>query len=198
MNIVACHKLIRQREYRTWYRAFDPAHWKTPLSYGHTLGEMYRYSPGTFEVLHLSESHDLTLWEMGAVYGSHWQRIIIPDSRIDVQIINIEVDLQQVADLTSVAEQNKLRTNVQELTGDWKGFQRRMPLSSVSEPTGLAPTQELGAMMFSLGLEGFRAVSAKVSDQMNLVVFPRNMLKGSRLSYRLKKSKRIHEIVGTM
>jgi len=135
---------------------------------------------------------------MGAVYGSHWQRIIIPDSRIDVQIINIEVDLQQVADLTSVAEQNKLRTNVQELTGDWKGFQRRMPLSSVSEPTGLAPTQELGAMMFSLGLEGFRAVSAKVSDQMNLVVFPRNMLKGSRLSYRLKKSKRIHEIVGTM
>lgn len=132
---------------------------------------------------------------MGAVYGSIRDGIVLPNPKVSVQIINVEVDLQEVGDLTLVSEQAKLQTTVQELTGDWKGYQKRRAASSVFEPRdSVAPTQQLGEAMFAAGFEGFRAVSAKVSDQMNLVVFPHNLLKGSRLSYVELGTGRVHEI----
>jgi hypothetical protein len=204
VNAAACRrKLVRRRERRTWYRAFDPRHALTPLSSVHTIGVMFRFSPGNeavqpFEILHFSESHDLTLWEMGAVYGSIRDGIVLPNPTVCVQIINVEVDLQQIGDLTVVAEQAKLRTSVQELTGDWKGYQRRRANSSVFEPRDdVAPTQVLGEAMFAAGFEGFRAVSAKVPDQMNLVVFPQNLIRGSRVSFVDTGTGQIHEIVGS-
>ncbi len=189
MNLFACRQLVRFREHRTWYRAFEPRHWQTPLSYKNTLGKSYRFSPGALgkpqiELIHFSESHDLTLWEVGALVGSVWKRVVIPNPQSALQIINVVVDLQQVADLSKVSEQMKLETTVQELTGDWEAYDYRHAKSSVPEPVGMAPTQKLGLALFQLdNLEGFRYVSAKAPDRMNLIVFPRKMLIGSRLSY---------------
>lgn len=59
----------------------------------------------------------------------------------------------------------------------------RGPATSVKQPVGTAPTRDLGEALSSLGIEGFRTVSAKVPQQMNLVVLPQNLLKGSQLVY---------------
>ena len=54
----------------------------------------------------------------------------------------------------------------------------------VSEPIGLAPTQELGAALYDIPeLEGFRTVSSKVPYAMNLVVFPQKLQPGSRVEF---------------
>ena len=89
-----------------------------------------------------------------------------------------------MADLTAVASQNLLATTAQELTGDWEGYQLRSPRTSVSEPVGLAPTQELGAAIYDVpDLEGFRTPSARVPYAMNLVVFPEKLQPGSRVVF---------------
>src|SRR5207249_9486304 len=99
-------------------------------------------------------------------------------------IINVKVLLRRVADLTMLAGQNLLATTAQELTGDWRGYQLRSRRTSVSEPIGLAPTQELGAARYDIPeLEGFRTVSSKVPYTMNLVVFPQKLQPGSRVEF---------------
>jgi hypothetical protein len=109
----------------------------------------------------------------------------------------VQVSLQSVADLTLISEQKRLGTTAQELTGDWEGYRTRTPNSSVPQPTGTAPTQDLGEAMFSTpGVEGFRTVSAKVPDQMNLIVFPAKLLKGSRIVYLDKATGTVHERKG--
>jgi hypothetical protein len=92
--------------------------------------------------------------------------------------------LRSVADLTLIAEQHHLATTVQELTGDWHGYALRDPLQSVPQPTGFAPTQLLGAAVHAVpGIEGFRAVSAKVATRKNLVVFPDKLQPGSQILF---------------
>jgi hypothetical protein len=89
-----------------------------------------------------------------------------------------------VADLTLVAEQLKLLTSAQELTGDWYGNLQRSSQASVSQPTGLAPTQLLGqALHRQPGIEGFRAISAKQPTHMNLAVFPDKLSPGSSIVF---------------
>jgi hypothetical protein len=89
-----------------------------------------------------------------------------------------------VADLTDVAIHQQLATTAQELTGDWRGYLIRSAVMSVSQPTGLAPTQSLGfALHVVPGLEGFRAISAKVPTRVNLVVFPDKLLPGSSVRF---------------
>ena len=86
--------------------------------------------------------------------------------------------------LTVLAEQLQLATTAQELTGDWYGNLQRTAQSSVSQPTGLAPTQLLGQALHRLpGLEGCRAISAKQPTHMNLVVFPDKLHPGSSIVF---------------
>jgi hypothetical protein len=55
---------------------------------------------------------------------------------------------------------------------------------SVSQPTGLAPTQRLGrAIHRARRIEGFRAISAPVPTHTNLVVFPDRLRRGSRIVF---------------
>ena len=97
----------------------------------------------------------------------------------------------------NVGEQNRLKTNVQELTGDWEYYHTRTPSCPVPSPTGTAPTQDLGEALFGTpGIEGFRAVSAKVPNQKNLIVFPQKLTNGSFLRYRDSKGKVVDEIKG--
>ncbi len=201
VRLAACAKLALGPESRTWFRAFDPRHMGTPLSTAHTVAFPSRFSPcpaslTPFEILYLSENHFVCLREVEALLGS--SRIsFVPNPAHSWLIINVQVSLQRVADLTLMAEQRRLGTTAQELTGDWEGYQTRTSHSSVPQPTGTAPTQDLGEALFSTpGVEGFRTVSAKVPDQMNLVVFPHKLLKGSRVVYQDRTSGTVHEIMG--
>jgi hypothetical protein len=148
VKLAACGKLALRPETGTWYRAFDPKHCGTPLGTSHTLGVPSRFSPGPlsltqFEILYLSQNHIVCLREVEALLGSP-ERAPVPNPAQAWQIINIRVQLQRVADLTSLTEQRRLGTTVQELTGDWEGYQTRTPSSPVPGPTGTAPTQESG------------------------------------------------------
>jgi hypothetical protein len=98
--------------------------------------------------------------------------------------LNVRVILTAVVDLTDVnAAHVPLNTNALELTGDWRGYQTRSHLTSVSEPMGTAPPQDLGKAIFDTGAEGFRALSAKVSCNRTLFVFPDNLHRGSSVTY---------------
>ena len=201
MRLAACARLSLGPENRVWFRAFDPRHMSTPLATAYTAQVPSRFSPGPacaspFEILYLSENHLVCLREVEALLGSS-TITPIPNPTSSWLIINVQVSLQQVADLTLVAEQRRLGTTAQELTGDWEGYQSRTPHSSVPQPIGTAPTQDLGEALFSIPrLEAFRTVSARVPGQMNLAVFPQKLLKGSRIAYRDSASGRVHEIKG--
>ena len=101
-------------------------------------------------------------------------------------------------DLTSAYSQQLLGTTVQELTGDWQGYQTRGAGTSVKQSVGTAPTQDLGEALSSPSIEGFRTVSAKVPQQMNLIVFPQNLLKGSQLVYQNPATGKTHRIKGKL
>lgn len=75
---------------------------------------------------------------------------MIANPRRPWSVINVQVHLQDVADLTPVSQQTLLATTAQELTGDWQGYLQRNALTSVSEPIGAAPTQVLGAALFAV------------------------------------------------
>ena len=187
MKLAAIPKLARIQVTGTWYRALEPQFATSPLSAKHTGGVFSRFSPGKyslveFEILHLSETQFVCLLEVEALLGSKFTHV--PNPGRSWLLTNVQIQLQSVVDLTSYAVQRRLGTTVQELTGDWEGYRDRASFSSVTEPTGIAPTQKLGQAIYEVpGLEGIRYVSAKVPDQMNLVIFPAKLLKGSHLTY---------------
>src|SRR5215218_8526409 len=98
-------------------------------------------------------------------------------------IMNVAVNLQRVADLTDPRSQATVQTSAQELTGDWRGYGLRGPGTSVKGPAGIAPTQELGAALYGAPVEGFKSLSAKLTDQMILVVFPQKLGPGSTVTF---------------
>jgi RES domain-containing protein len=198
VKLAACARLSRHPETRKWYRALDPKHSRSPLSSSHTTAAPSRFSPGPlavkpFEILYFSETHMVALLEVEALLGSPHQGTLIANPAQSWLTLSVDVQLQQVADLTSVAEQKILGTTVQELTGDWEGYQLRSAKTSVKIPVGTAPTQDLGEALFGIvDLEGFRVVSAKLPYQENLVVFPQKLLIGSRIAYRDSHTGKTH------
>jgi hypothetical protein len=177
-------------ETRVWYRALQPQHWPTGLATAHTTRIPSRYSPATnaqpaFPVLYLAEDHQIALFEVGALLGSplpggHY----VPNPSQAWVLLNVQITLHAVADLTDVSEQAKLLTTAQELTGDWRGYLSRQAQLSIRQPTGPAPTQLLGQALHGVrGLEGFRTLSARVPTHMNLVVFPDKLRRGSRIVF---------------
>lgn len=190
MNPAACALLATTPENRVWFRAIQPQYWATALATNHTTRIPSRFSPATgtnpaFPILYLAEDHHVALFEAGALLGSSQPGgLYVPNPRQAWIILNVQVALQAVADLTDAGEQHQLAMTAQELTGDWRGYQLRTPLTSVGRPTGLAPTQLLGAALHAIpGLEGFRTVSARVTTHMNLVVFPDKLQPGSHVTF---------------
>jgi len=203
MRLGACPKLAHGPENRTWFRALEPQFAFAPLASGHTAANPSRFSPGPlillpFEILYFSENPMIALFEVEALLGSPKKGTVIADPQKTWLTINVQVALQQVVDLTSLTAQQLLGATVQELTGDWQGYQTRGPATSVKQPVGTAPTQDLGEALFSLRVEGFRTVSAKLPQQMNLVVFPQNLLKGSQIVYHDPASGKTHRIKGKL
>lgn len=97
--------------------------------------------------------------------------------------ITARVDLTDIADLTDPQQADLIKTNAQELTGDWKVYPNRTPLTRLksSSHAGIAPTQLLGEALFQGGFKGLVTFSAAIAHYKNLVVFPQHLI-GSRCS----------------
>lgn len=199
MKLAVVGGLVRTPENRVWFRAINTQHLSTALAVAHSRRMPSRFSTATqkkrsFPLLYLSENQQVAMFEVGAILGSPYD-LYVPNPTHSWVLLNVQVTLQQVADLTDVAVQKRLRTTAQELTGDWRGYQLRQPTSSVKQPTGLAPTQLLGAALYAVdGLEGFRVPSVPMPTHMNLVVFPDKLLPGSSLAFHDPASGRTHTL----
>lgn len=194
MNLGAVATLPLAPETRTWFRAVDLQFLPTALQTTHTPRVFSRYSPGPlgqppFEILYLAENQLVALFEVQALFGAPTRPGgLVPNPARNWVTLSVKVQLSAVADLMQVLAQQVLQTSAQELTGDWQGYQLRGPGMSVSQPVGLAPTQELGEALKRdvRQIEGFRAVSAKLPYHQILGVFPQNLRPGSsvRFTYR--------------
>ncbi|NOT55830.1 MAG: RES family NAD+ phosphorylase [Deltaproteobacteria bacterium] len=190
MNLLGCLALSRSPETGTWYRAIQPQFWQTSLTTTQTKVLPSRFNEGNvarpqFEVLYLAETQMVVMFEVQALFGSPTQPGgVIANPRRSWTVINVQVQLQDVADLTQVSQQTLLATTAQELTGDWYGYQQRSALTSVTHPVGTAPTQALGAALFAVsGLEGFLTLSARLPYHKNLLVFPQKLRPGSSIVF---------------
>ncbi len=190
MNLAGCALLATGPETGVWFRAIQPQYWATALSTAHTTRIPSRYSPATnthaaFPILYLAENHLVALFEVGALLGSPQPAGgYVPNPRQPWTVLNVQVTLHTVADLSDPGEQHQLLTTAQELTGDWRGYGLRGAQTPVTGPTGLAPTQLLGAALHARpGLEGFRTLSAKVTTHRNLVLFPDKLHSGSQVVF---------------
>ncbi len=174
MNPAGCPHLQRVPLTGTWYRAIQPQHW--PAQAPHALYRYTRVIPSRFSagadqytLLYFGENHLVALFEVGALLGSLMQPV--PQPRQTWVTLNATVRLQSVVDLTQAIEQAKIDVTVQELTGVWTGQ---------PSPERPAPTQELGAALFSEpDIEGFCTISAQVPYFQVLVVFPEKSQRGS-------------------
>jgi RES domain-containing protein len=190
LNLSACGALPSAPETRVWFRAVEPQFWPSALQTSQSRLTPSRFNAGPlaslpFETLYLAEDPYVALFEAGAVLGSPSQPGgLFPNPRLALVILNVQVQLQRVADLTLVPQQQLLGTNAQELTGDWRGYQQRSPRTSVREPVGIAPTQELGAALYQApDLEGICTLSARVPYSMILIVFPQKLQTGSSVEF---------------
>lgn len=200
MNLSNCSALHRGLLTGTWYRAIQPQHWPTALATNQTRVIPSRFNAGRlnapanqFDILSLAENHMVALFEVQALLGSAAQPV--PQPRQTWIILNVVVQLQYVVDFTQVAEQTRIATNAQELTGDWRGYHQRSPTSSVSHPVGIAPTQELGAALFAEpDVEGFYALSAKLPCFRTLAVFPQKLQPRSQVVFHHPQTGQTHVI----
>lgn len=189
MRLAACRRLRLGPLTGTWYRAIRQEHWKTRLSARHTITATGRFSAGSpadpaYQILYLAQDHQLALFEVRALGGS--PEAPIPDPRMTWTVLPLTVSLRAVADLTDPAEQGRIGTSAQELTGKWDQYTH----------SGRAPTQHLGAALFDLpGLEGFLVPTAVLGiPGTNLVVFPEKLHPESRIAFRNPHSGRIERL----
>jgi hypothetical protein len=149
-----------------------------------------------FEILYFAENSTTAEFEIGALFGNPFKPGgSVPNPRLGYTMLNVQVVLHDVCDLTDVAgAQGPLGTTAQELTGDWEHYQTRGPTTSVSAPTGIAPTQMLGEALFKTGIEGFRAISAKIACNRTLMVFPQNLQTGSSVVFRNAGGTVVHQL----
>jgi hypothetical protein len=163
----------------TWYRAIQLKFTPTALQYSHTATESSRFGSGiaakpAYPLLYLAENHQVSLLEVQAILGSPGSGVVVSNPRSAWAILNVAVNLHEVADLTDLSAQAGLKTSAQELTGDWVGYKLRgRSGATITAPVGNAPTQELGATLYRFPkLQGFLTISAKAPDRKNLVIFP--------------------------
>ena len=203
MNFAACAGLPRTPENAVWYRLVLPGHFPTALSSAHTKKARSRFNAGSlldpvdqFAALYFAEDPIVAQFEVGAVLGSLTPGGHIPHPRQSTFVtMAVRIILRDVIDLTEVTNTHlPLGTNAQELTGDWRGYEQRTPRTSVSEPTGIAPTQHLGKALFATGTEGFRAISAKIPYTKTLTVFTDNLQSGSSLVFLDQSGGTVHKI----
>jgi hypothetical protein len=140
-----------------------------------------------FQILYLAEDALVALYEVQALLGSAYPGAAFAPNPAGGAwtTINVQVRLQAVADFTRLAAQYRIKTSIQELTGDWRAYALRHP----NRPRGGVnrsdvPTQLLGHRLESIpGVEGFLSYSARVATRRTLMIFPHKLLHGSQLRY---------------
>jgi RES domain len=188
MNLTGIANLQTVPENAVWFRAILPGYWNTALQTSQTTTFPTRFDSGPtaspqFEILYVAQDPIVALFEVQAMLGSAYGPSLPQPAKAWISL-NVNVVLQTVADLTTSAAQLMLAATVQELTGDWLGYQQRHRSLTLNQPTGLAPTQSLGAALFAVpGLEAFKTVSAKVTDKRVLVIFPQKLRIGSSVQF---------------
>ncbi len=191
MNLAACKRLSLQSISGTWYRAISASHWKTALRTDQTAQIAGRFSPGKatktpFDILYLAENQVVAYYEVQAIFGPPHQPIGDP-VKSKILVIDVNVRLKSIADLTATNQQSLLETSVQELTGNWDTYL-----------AGEAPTQRLGSALFGTkNMEGFLAISAKMPRRKTLIVFPQKLRKGSELVFEDVITRKIHRIASS-
>jgi RES domain-containing protein len=179
MRLSSCGKLTLSPHSGYWYRAIRQEHWHSRLSARHTKTLTGRFNAGsvtnpTFQVLYLSQDHQLALFDVRALLGN--PESPFPDPRSTWTALNLKIVLQAVADLTSPVQQKLIGISDQLLTGKWDQYKR----------SGQAPTQLLGAALFDVPkLEGFLVPTAVSGiSGTNLIVFPEKLARGSSIEFR--------------
>jgi len=148
--------LLSSPESRVWYRAIQTHFLATALAIHHTATTSSRFSSATVA----SPGH---------------QVLYLAEDPL-VALLEVQALLGSPTTPGGIVPQ--------ELTGDWRGYQLRGPTTTVTNPTGIAPTQDLGAALYGVPkLEGFRTLSAKAPYQEILVVFPQKLEPGSKVSW---------------
>jgi hypothetical protein len=204
VNYSACPSLPRTPENTSWYRHVEMSYLPTALASSHTRASRSRFNPGDllvsssqFDCLYLADDPTVAQFEAGAQLGKYGIGRHAPHPTKSFASLTVRVILQDVIDISEPAAQNSLSTTVQELTGDWFGYQARSGATAVPLPTGFAPTQELGYHLFQTGVEGFRATSAQVAWSKTLTIFPDNMRKGSSVIFRNASAAIVHQVRGS-
>jgi hypothetical protein len=157
-----------------WFRAIRLENWTSRLSSEHSRVFASRFSAASpsrplFRIVHLGETHQVALHEVGCLLGD--PNAPISDPRSSWAILSIRIVLDQVVDLTDRSQQRTLSTNESELTGNWLNY------------PGISPTQELGQALYDLPeLEGFIYRSSKVNAKC-LAVFPGKLGPRSALTF---------------
>jgi hypothetical protein len=172
------------------------------LQYAHTATIPGRFNPGSishpaFPVVYLGEDQIVTLFEVAALLGSPLPgQPFVPNPANPWTIVNVAVQLSRVVDLCQGSQRRVVRTSVQELTGDWRGYALRNPAPVLTPPYWTKiPTQKLGAALFRVpGVEGFVTYSAKIPTRKHLVVFPTKLRPGSSITFTDPASGRVHSI----
>lgn len=127
MNLGQCGHLHRRPLQGTWIRALHPRFLANPLATAHSPTHATRFSPGTpadpaFEILYLAEDAAVALFEVQALLGSAYPgAVFVPNPAGGPwTLIDVQVYLQAVVDLTRRTSRHLLGTSAQELTGDWR------------------------------------------------------------------------------
>lgn len=187
MNAGSVPRLARIPHSGTWYRAVAPRFLSTAISTTHSKTIASRFSPASpgnpgFEILYLAENHLVAMFEAQALFGSPLTPGgVVPHPTASLVSLAIQVQLTSVVDISDPSQATLVDTNAQELTGDWRGYQQRGPGTSVTGPTGRAPTQEFGAHLFARcpDVQGFLTLSARLPYYRILAIFTRRLNAGT-------------------
>ena len=188
MNVLGCDRLRKISVAGTWYRAVRPQFVLEAFSTAYTRTITTRFSPATpvhpdFEILYLAQAEKATLHEVGALLGSLEKTGgEIVNTSACFAVVDVIVNLSDVADLTDPEEAALVATNAQELTGDWVCYtsERRSRYARSPSHTGVAPTQAFGKALFELRtFQGFLSFSAALPDYKILGVFPERLANSS-------------------
>ena len=187
MKLAACGSLATIPLTGTWYRAIQLKFWNSLLATAHTATIPGRFNAGNaahpgFEILYFAKDHQVALFEVQALLGSPFPgATYVPNPSTSWVVINVDIQLHQIADLTTVPQRKIVDTTVQELTGDWRGYALRNPHATLRTPIrSNVPTQRLGHALHGVAdMEGFLCYAATVATHTNLVAFPKKLRPGN-------------------
>lgn len=175
--------------YQGWILRITASDLLAPASFSRT-----RFNPGDLvfpgmELLYLALDEQTALFEKRVQFGNPFgdpSLVLVNAARMaSIVVVDVEVDLRHVVDLTDPTAHDLLGSSAQELTSDWDGYERRQAAGSVlNQPTGLAPTQMLGWELFQEpNIEGIKTISAKVPTTCSLAIFTHKLTRPGSLAW---------------